>query len=493
MADARMRGVAGNLRGASEPSSDQVKGGARIETLWARLRQLLPNAKGGPASRAISQGYDVSIINTGDLEQAIRKALPNAAPYLKRSGPGDDIDFRAIRKDAYYGLTKNAQLIDPRTIQQLASWSIGDQTYCLIESFLDYGESSRYWLYLLHGSGTKRAVLDDFTHRLRYRVGKSSSGLDESGNIDITREIASTMGFGGWPGSVDKVSIAHDRYLIATGQWTINSRRWVLLYDLKTDEIQFFNRDIPEGATLAELAITDNGHTIVQAHANGHLYFYDVPTGTLVLRGFDIDDELIVYDTHGYYAATPEGAHFVFLKFPGLPGYNSFRQFATTLSRPDLIEGILAGRIETPDPQLTSPPSISMEVEEVAANADKRSVNLGWPLLHPPGSRECEFSSMVALPSIIPSRDRMPNWISLSTFCRNRGGSPLSRPIAQDMRAFRRSRGWRVPAARNRAASLLLRSGPTTITMPTLGAFRSPQPTLRISGRWSRTLIARIM
>ena len=80
----------------------------------------------------------------------------------------------------------------------------------------------------------------------------------------------------------------------------------------------------------------------MQVNSNGHLYFCtDVGSEKLLLRGVDIDDELVVYGAHGYYAASPEGAHFVFLKFPGLPGYNSFHQFARTLHRPDLIRAVL--------------------------------------------------------------------------------------------------------------------------------------------------------
>ena len=137
--------------------------------------------------------------------------------------------------------------------------------------------------------------------------------------IEITEEFATTMGFGGWPSSFDIVSIAFDRYLIASGFWTIDSRRWVMVYDLATDQIRFFNRDVPEAATVTEFAVTEEGRTLVQVNSNGHLYFYDVGSEKLVLRGVDIDDELVVYDPRGYYAASPEGAQFVFLKFPAFP------------------------------------------------------------------------------------------------------------------------------------------------------------------------------
>ncbi len=56
------------------------------------------------------------------------------------------------------------------------------------------------------------------------------------------------------------------------------------------------------------------------------------------------DDELVLYDQRGYYAATPEGARFVYLKFPGLPGYNSFQQFARVLEQTRSCPGDAGGK-----------------------------------------------------------------------------------------------------------------------------------------------------
>ena len=179
------------------------------------------------------------------------------------------------------------------------------------------------------------------------------------------------MGFGGWPGSFDTVSIAFHRYLIASGLWTIDFRRWVLVYDLAADQIRFFDRDVPEAATVTEFGLTEEGRTLMQVNSNGHVYFYDVGSQKLLLRGRDIDDELVVYDAHGYYAASPEGAQFVFLKFPGLPGYNSFHQFARTLHRPDLIQAVLAGRPDTPDPLLRPPPRVNVDVQVATTDSNR--------------------------------------------------------------------------------------------------------------------------
>jgi hypothetical protein len=171
------------------------------------------------------------------------------------------------------------------------------------------------------------------------------------------------LGFGGWPRRVDKVTVAFERYLILSGHWLGANLRWVLLYDLKSDQILMFNRDVLAATNVADFGVTQDGRTLVQYNVGGQLYFYDVASGNLILRGSDIDDELIVYDSRGYYRASPEGAQFVFLKFPGLPGYNALQQFSQTLKRPDLIAARLAGAADTPDPRLTPPPTLKLSVE----------------------------------------------------------------------------------------------------------------------------------
>ena len=335
------------------------------------------NVKDGKALQPISQGDDAkSAIQEGDNVIApIVRAVSKAGAVFRASNKKDYIDLEDISVDAYYGLKNEAKLIDPRTIRQLANWRVGDQSYWLIHSFFDNGASSRNWLFLLHGTKDRPSTLVDLTHRLRYRVGRNPSGLDDHGQIEMTEEYATTVGFGGWPSAFDKVSVAFDRYLIATGVWTIDARRWVLIYDFQTNQIRFFNRDVPEAATVAQFAITNDGRTLLQTNSNGHLFFYDMASEKLVLRGFEIDDELVVYDPRGYYVASPEGAQFVYLKFPGLPGYNSFQQFAGTLNRPDLIKAVLGGKVETPDPLLTAPPKLGLEVD-IAGTGAGRSAKL---------------------------------------------------------------------------------------------------------------------
>jgi hypothetical protein len=83
------------------------------------------------------------------------------------------------------------------------------------------------------------------------------------------------MGFGNWPwpSGVDKVTVAFDRYLILSGYWQHAKLRWVLLFDLKTDQILLFNRDVPAASTVDGFGVTEDGRTLVQLNFGGQLRF----------------------------------------------------------------------------------------------------------------------------------------------------------------------------------------------------------------------------
>ena len=237
-----------DVRGAGQPGKGRKAPTIGLsDIVWDRLCQLLANDKGDTALQPISEGEIVAVAmnelasptgigsarvprktqTTDDPAITIAKTLPKAKGYLKRGGSGDLIAPDDLTDESYWGLKNEAQLIDPRSIKEHSNWRVGNHIYWLIRSFFDYGGSSRNWLFLLHGEETGSAKLVDFTHRLRYRVGKNPSGLDEDGQIERTREFATTMGFGGWPLSFDRVSVAFKRYLIVSGLWTIDARRWI--------------------------------------------------------------------------------------------------------------------------------------------------------------------------------------------------------------------------------------------------------------------------
>jgi Caspase domain len=166
-----------------------------------------------------------------------------------------------------------------------------------------------------------------------------------------------------WPSDFDIVTIVAGRYLLASGHWLHDKDRWGLVYDLRENKTLFFNGALPSATATKSLSITGNGRLFVVSNSNGQVYFYNIRSGKQVLSGNYVDDELAIYDPNGYYISTYEGSQFVFLKFPGLPGYLPFKQFAKSLNRPDIVKGIFYGSESTAGPEISPPPRLALAAQ----------------------------------------------------------------------------------------------------------------------------------
>ncbi|MGI9354865.1 MAG: hypothetical protein ACR2PF_06860, partial [Rhizobiaceae bacterium] len=111
----------------------------------------------------------------------------------------------------------------------------------------------------------------------------------------------------------------------------------------------------------SSLHITPDRKRLLQINEDGKIALYRIADGKRLMSGYYLDDELVLYTDDGYYLATPEGAHFVYLKFAGLRGYHSFHQFDKALNRPDIIRKIVAGETSNASPpDLPPPPSLTI-------------------------------------------------------------------------------------------------------------------------------------
>ena len=178
------------------------------------------------------------------------------------------------------------------------------------------------------------------------------------------------------PSDLDIVTIVAGRYLLASGHWLHDSDRWALAYDLRADKILFFNGALPNGTTTKSLSMTADGQVFIAANSSGQLYFYNMATGRQILTGYYVDDELAIYDVNAYYMSTLEGSQFVFLRFPGLRGYLSFKQFGKTLNRPDIIMDTLAGKKGPVAPDLQPPPRLTLTAESAAGTVGRLIVSV---------------------------------------------------------------------------------------------------------------------
>lgn len=339
VADARLI-IARAASGAVSPKADR--------NVWQRLEQLgLPVNAGSREDVPITSfGWDVAYDHPETIAGQIVSKLPGARPILSGSAENapDGIPD-------YVDETHEIKLIDPKRVRDIASFKAGGLTYWLITEDYQQGNSatpSSKYLHLVSGDDKGPASVVDLSTRL----GADGTLARSTDQTDLPDHP--------WPSGLDIVTIAGGQYLLASGQWLHDRARWVLAYDLKAGKTVFFNGQIPEGIATKALSITNDGKAVVVSNSNGRIFIYGVATGAEVLSGNYVDDELVVYDPNGYYLATYEGNQFIFMKFPGLPGYLSFRQFAKVLERPDVVKGILAGAPAPPSPDLTPPPRLAL-------------------------------------------------------------------------------------------------------------------------------------
>jgi len=340
---------------------------------------------------------------------AAARTIPDGSVALKvewrRTGP-------CYRKADYAGTATQQPTLPSHRISQGIELSSKSYQAWIFQPGCSNGAEARHSFWLLvgarDGNGRPRAQLVDVSFDLRFKVGDRPSGRDADGTLQTHRELGNTLGFGSWPQSVDFTAIASDRYLLAHGTWP--GGRWALVFDLETRKVITFIRNVENADDFGALALTKDGGALIQANTNGQLFFYDTATGKVVLRGVETDDELIVYNDDGYYVTNePEGGQFLYLKFPGVPGYSAVRQFAATLNRPDLIKTTLSGGSALPKPELTAPPALAL-TSKVAGRGASRQVTLTY-----------EAASEVGLKQLVVYVDGHPVRRRALTGARQRG------------------------------------------------------------------------
>jgi hypothetical protein len=130
------------------------------------------------------------------------------------------------------------------------------------------------------------------------------------------------------------------------------------LFDLKTRRFLFEKMDLPRGDMLKDAFADESGRYILQENADGTFYLHGVADGAVLLSGRFIDDEVVFWNQHFQFDATPEGSAFVNLRFPGSGGQYSFQQFDRRLRIEGLMQAVLSGTGTDTAPTIGAPPSL---------------------------------------------------------------------------------------------------------------------------------------
>lgn len=315
-----------------------------------RIAEYTMDGKGG--RRMVAANRDPQ------LERAL-KAHATSSAYkraLQRFEGGNPDYYRTGRLEDILGGFSCAggggndpvgQFVVPMRIEGRRSWRSGTTSIWLLQQHCIPGSSV----------GTSSAQLGV----LVAREGKGAQYIplkDDLGVDSVTSEGGTTTILKSW--------LSDDDVLLVAGP-----NRALLVYDVKARKRIAYIRNAPEADVASSIHLTRDRSTLLQVNENGRLFVYRLRDQKRLISGYYIDDEIVLHQDDGYYMATPEGAHFINLAFPGVEGHFSFQQFDKTLNRPDIVRAALAGNARAPAPKLGVPPTLRIEASTTETPGDR--------------------------------------------------------------------------------------------------------------------------
>lgn len=287
--------------------------------------------------------------------EAIAKAM--IADIPKAAALFDGADFLDCRRTAADGdpVDADGNRIDK---DELERGSVDMESLAQALQFTTTG-GLRIWLvstHCMHGTGrygygrqfvlTQRDGAVETLHWLHARDGADRKTLGGLLGLDDGRKLVGAM--------------SHDRYLLMATE----GGGAVAVWDVVEGKLLHVSTGTGEADVPLRLALTTNLRHLVQVNMDGTLRVHPLVPGNEGVSGRFIDDEIVLFDRKGYFTGTPEGAHHVFLKFPGVPGLATLHQYREALFRPEQIRALLAtGQSTAPQPRLPASPAIELRLE----------------------------------------------------------------------------------------------------------------------------------
>jgi Caspase domain len=275
------------------------------------------------------------------LQARLAREIPTVAPHLAKKAA-----FAPSKENTYLspleGLAKGKiYLID--TLEGLWRWEIAEHPVWFLQLWATEGNGGigEGVMFLFEGDGKgeprKAGRIVDLTNPLQNFWAGAYGATDHQTQL--------------------KPQLYLDRYLVAASV----AGKTIATYDIKTDKVLAIIRDVPQADLIEDVVLTSDAAHVIQINSDGQFFIHELVSGRVVLSGRLVDDEIIAYTPEGYYWSSYEGAHFVQLRFPGLPGLYPFQQFASVLNRPDIVTAQLhSGATTPPSPKLVPPPTLDL-------------------------------------------------------------------------------------------------------------------------------------
>lgn len=122
--------------------------------------------------------------------------------------------------------------------------------------------------------------------------------------------------------------------------------------------------DLDGHASKSRFSLSDDLRHFMQVNEDGSIAIHDIASGDVVLRGRYVDDEIVIWDRHGHYLSTYEGAQYVHMRFVGRPELYSLERMAGSLNQPKVVRAALDDTQPVRQPELPAPPRLSAELSE---------------------------------------------------------------------------------------------------------------------------------
>jgi hypothetical protein len=278
------------------------------------------------------------------LERRLLADIPALKPHLGQLKKGELPAF------PYDGDLTQGKIILSNQLEGLWRWDVEGNSLWLMQLFTIEG-SGAFW----QGA----ALLLEGQRKAAGRVTNLSKALDIQwqGQANATAQQIRL-----------KPQLFYGRYLVAA----LVASRAIGVYDIKAGQRLGLIQNIPQADLLEDVLLSNDGRHAIQLNSDGQFFLHEVATGRMALAGRFVDGEIILYTPEAYYWSSYEGAHFVQLRFPGLPGLYSFQQFAAVLNRPDVIKARLSGASAAAPPRLVPPPVVEARLLEGSAGVGRR-------------------------------------------------------------------------------------------------------------------------
>lgn len=283
-------------------------------------------------------------------------------PSFSKQGPLDEQADMAIARRISEAVPMTANVFSPmESFGCLPETSAGDdpRIFGYFNNALEFKVAARtLWLTLFSckwtagGAFEPNFYLFDSALARPIRLGDDNPGQPNTGRCDANIAYCGI-----------EARLFLDRYLLI---WSKQSRA-LLLYNIEENRPVFRQFDVAGGDLLKEAYVTAAGTHVVQVNDDGAFHVYDMASQEAVLTGRYVDDEVIVWSRDLRFDASPEGANYVNLRFPGQPGQYTFQQFSRAVRKPGLVQAVLSGAFVPATAPVSVPPAISGQIAMIGS------------------------------------------------------------------------------------------------------------------------------